>query len=244
VPKEIAMTFARNLSLASWVFLLVACSSSCSSSASPAPSNANVPVPDAGATPEPDASTKDAAVPDSADAGPLRSPGPSFTVPPEALAIENPGAPGGQSTSYTAAVDPATLDGGQPSMLLASTDGATATTFAATTATHAIDEAVRGRRYRMRARIKTENATAGWLWWRIDGPGFYEIDNMGNPVDRRVKGTKDWQQVSLVMDVAETATGFAFGSGLTGQGKVWVSSITFDQVGTDVPTTPHFGNEL
>jgi hypothetical protein len=175
----------------------------------------------------------------------VRPPGPSFTAPPEALAIENPGAPSGQSASYTAAVDPTTLDGGKPAMLLASTAGATSTTFAATTGTREIDETVRGRRYRMRARIKTESATAGWLWWRIDrAAGFFDLDNMGSPVDRRIKGTNDWQDVSLVMDVAETATRFAFGSGLTGQGKVWVSSITFEEVGTDVPTTPHFGNEL
>ncbi len=199
---------------------------------------------------DPDAGYSTAAAPDAsptaeeaADASPPRAPGPSFTVPPEALAIESDAAPGGQSSAYESKADSTALESGKPSTLLASTDGATSKTFAATTGTHAIDDATRGRRYRMRAKFKTDQATAGWLWWRIDGPGFWDIDNMGYPVDRRITGTSDWQEVSLVMDVSKLATGFAFGSGLTGKGKVWVGAITFEDVGPDVPTTPHFGSE-
>jgi hypothetical protein len=67
---------------------------------------------------------------------------------------------------------------------------------------------------------------------------------MGNPVDRQIPGTTDWQQIDLVLDVPTGATRFAFGSGLKGLGKVWVSAIRLEEVGQDVPTTPHFENGL
>lgn len=215
------------------VVLAVACSSTSSESNSTGNSDSGA-MPHDATTAERDAGVADGAVPSAK--------GPTFVVQAESLSVENPAAPAGQSSSYTVKTDSTVLEGGAPSMLLSSTDGATETSFAATTGTLAIDGKVTGRRYRMRAKIKTEDATSAWLWWRIDGNGFFELDNMGRPVDRRIKGTSDWQQVSLVMDVPNAATGFAFGSGLTGLGKVWVGAITFDEVGSDVPTTPHFGN--
>lgn len=233
------MMFARTVSLAGCLFFGVACTSA----VSPAPSSVDTPAADPVTPVTPAAPIDDPPAPPVADPA-AQTPGVSFIVAPETLAIDVPGAPGGQSTSYTSSVDATTLEGGKPSMLLASTPGATSSDWAATTATHAVDDRITGRRYRMRAKIKTEGAAGGWFWWRIDGVSFYQLDNMAKPTDRRIKGTTSWTDVSLVMDVPTGATGFAFGSGLIGQGKVWVGGITFEEVGKDVPTTPHFGNEI
>jgi hypothetical protein len=236
------MKNSRYASFALVAFSLAACGSSVSSTPSSSePPAATEPAPrdDAGATPPREAG----AVP-GADAAAQRTKGPSFDVSPDKLAIVDPAAPASQSTNYTAALDPSTPESGSPSMLLASSEGATLKEFAATTASLPIPDASVGGRYRLRAKIKTENATRGWLWFRIDGPGFFVLDNMGNPVDRQIPGTTDWQQIDLVLDVPTGATRFAFGSGLKGLGKVWVSAIRLEEVGQDVPTTPHFENGL
>ncbi len=175
------------------------------------------------------------------DSGQVPATGASFTIQPDSLAIDFVGGPSGQSSSYAAHPDAEAPESGKPSMLLASTVGATPKTFAATTGNHQIDGGVVGRRYRMRGKIKTENATKAWLWFRIDGPGFFVLDNMAYPVDRRIGGTTDWQEIALILDVPAKATNFAFGSGLMGEGKVWVGALTFEEVGPEVATTPHFG---
>lgn len=237
------MKFTGHVSLLACVLFL----GGCSATAETQPNDGRNPPESQRSEPGADAAlSADAAAPSAPDASTSLTPGPSFTVQAEELRIDAPGAPSGQSPSYVADTDPTTLESGKAAMLLASTAGTTAKAFGATTATHAVDATVAGRRYRMRAKIKTEDAASAWLWWRIDvsgTPGFVLIDNMGNPEDRRIRGTKDWQEVWLVMDVPMSTKRFAFGSGLTGPGKAWVGQITFDEVGLDVPTTPHFKYE-
>lgn len=91
----------------------------------------------------------------------------------------------------------------------------------------------RGKRMRMTAQMKTEAATSGggWLWLRFnDG-----ATGMCNMDERLVKGTNDFAPVSCVLDVPTDTEWFAFGFGLSGSGKVWLSTVTFEAVGTDVP---------
>jgi len=54
------------------------------------------------------------------------------------------------------------------------------------------------------------------------GPAPAERTGPIYPDDRAVHGTGAWQEVSLVLDVLEGSTDFAFGSGLAGTGKVWI----------------------
>ena len=222
------MSYARHASLGALLCMLFGCTTTSSS-----PSGA-APVPDSGSPPvaEPERSGGER------DAGEPHAPGPSFTVPAEELVVQHAAAPGGQSRSYDADVDETTLEGGEPTMRLASKEGATFTSFAATTAVHEVDETFAGRRYRMRAKIKTEDATSGWLWLRMDAETSMRIDNMMHPVNRSIAGTTDWKEVALVMDVPVGTWRFAFGSGLRGEGKVWVGAITFEEVGAEVATTP------
>ncbi|PTR44755.1 RNA polymerase sigma factor (sigma-70 family) [Rhodococcus sp. OK611] len=77
----------------------------------------------------------------------------------------------------------------------------------------------------------------GWaaLWLRIDGPaGVEAFDNMQ---DRAVRGSTGWMSVEIVLDVVPQARGIAFGVLLSGAGAVDISGLTFEKVGTDVPTT-------
>jgi hypothetical protein len=55
--------------------------------------------------------------------------------------------------------------------------------------------------------------------------------------DRPIKGTTEWQRYEVVLDVPEGATGIFFGILLDGRGEVWLNSVNFEVVGTDVPVT-------
>lgn len=74
-----------------------------------------------------------------------------------------------------------------------------------------------GKRVRFSAFVKTQGAQdwAG-LWMRIDkGNQQVAFDNM---MDRPIKGTTDWKQYDVVLDVSPEATGIFFGMLLTGTG--------------------------
>jgi hypothetical protein len=59
--------------------------------------------------------------------------------------------------------------------------------------------------------------------------------------DRPIKGTTDWQNYAVVLDVPEGATGIFFGVLVNGSGSVWMSNLKIEPVGTDVPTTSKMG---
>lgn len=86
----------------------------------------------------------------------------------------------------------------------------------------------RGKRLRLIGYLKAENITTGWagLWMRVDGPdGVLGFDNMQK---RGVTGTKDWARYEIVLDVPEEATNINFGALLTGDGTVWVDTLSFE----------------
>jgi len=93
-----------------------------------------------------------------------------------------------------------------------------------------------GKRVRFTAWVKSENVNS-WagLWMRIDsGAQAREFDNMQN---RAIKGTTDWRNYSVVLDVPKDATAILFGILLDKSGEVWLSGVKFETVGTDVPVT-------
>jgi hypothetical protein len=100
----------------------------------------------------------------------------------------------------------------------------------------------RGKRVRMRADLKVEGASVGaWLWFRIDAVNQMPLKNcnMINPIDRRVKGTSDFQTYSCVLDVPDNTETFAHGFGLSGPGKAWIANVVFEAVGPEIPESPH-----
>lgn len=93
-----------------------------------------------------------------------------------------------------------------------------------------------GRRVRYSAVMRTREVTdwAG-LWLRVDGPsGAVVLDNMQ---DRALRGTTDWTEAAIVLDVAERATQLLFGALLSGAGAVDLARLRFEEASADTPST-------
>jgi hypothetical protein len=96
-----------------------------------------------------------------------------------------------------------------------------------------------GQRLRLSGWVKTEDANdgGGHLWLRIDGRqvgASLQFDNMDN---RAVKGTSDWQECAIVLDVPSEASALAYGFFLKGGGKMWVNGTKIEPVGPEVSST-------
>ena len=92
----------------------------------------------------------------------------------------------------------------------------------------------RGKRVRFSAQVRTRAVTS-WagLWMRVDRPGGDMV--LYNSSDRPIRGTADWQQKSVVLDVAPDASVIAFGVINEGTGQVWIDDLKLEVVGNDVP---------
>jgi len=93
-----------------------------------------------------------------------------------------------------------------------------------------------GKRVRFSAFAKSEGVEdwAG-LWMRIDkGSQSVAFDNMQ---DRAIRGTTGWKAYEVILDVPQDATGIFFGVLLSKTGAVWLNSVKFEVVGSNVPTT-------
>jgi hypothetical protein len=92
-----------------------------------------------------------------------------------------------------------------------------------------------GQRVRFRARLRTQDLSNwGGLWMRVDGSdgkhlAFY------NSQDKPIKGTTDWQERSVVLDVPPNAGMIVFGLIGGGTGQIWMEPLEFDTVGREVP---------
>src|SRR5262249_36119019 len=98
----------------------------------------------------------------------------------------------------------------------------------------------RGQRLRMTAYVKSKDVeNSAGLWMVIegyDGKGNYSVSKhlKGTPI----KGTNDWKQCEVVLDVPKEGTALiSFGALLSGKGQVWVDDFKFEAVGNDVKTT-------
>lgn len=95
----------------------------------------------------------------------------------------------------------------------------------------------RGKRVRLSGFLKTENVgTYAGMWMRVDAPDLkmLDFDNMG---DRPVKGTTDWKQYEVVLDVGLDAQQIAFGVNLGESGQVWADDLKLEIVGQDTAKT-------
>jgi hypothetical protein len=93
-----------------------------------------------------------------------------------------------------------------------------------------------GRRVSFSAMVKATEVT-GWagLWLRVDGPnGVLVIDNME---DRALRGTTDWVQAAIVLDVSDQARVILFGALLSGAGAIDLTRLRFEEASDTVPTT-------
>lgn len=100
-----------------------------------------------------------------------------------------------------------------------------------------------GKRLRFSADIKSDGVIdAAGIWMRVDsGPGnTIALDNMEkNPV----KGTTDWKNYGVVLDVSPKGTQICLGILEHNSGKIWVSNLKLEEVGKDVPVTDIMNKE-
>jgi hypothetical protein len=91
-----------------------------------------------------------------------------------------------------------------------------------------------GQRIRFRAFVKTQDVS-GWagLWMRVDNRAGRSVA-FYNSVDKPIKGSTDWQERSVVLDVPQDAGMIVFGVIASGKGQVWIDRLGFEQVGQDV----------
>jgi erythromycin esterase len=104
-------------------------------------------------------------------------------------------------------------------------------------------DAYRGHRVRYSGWIRTSGVggEGAGLWFRGDGVKIGPFDNM---TGRRLTGTKDWQHVSIVVDVPQGTTGVAYGVLLVGPGVIWVDDLRLEVVAETVPVTAPLSERL
>jgi hypothetical protein len=98
-------------------------------------------------------------------------------------------------------------------------------------------DAYRGKRVRFAARLRADQIS-GWsgLMMRIVSADqrVLGFDDMST---RPVRGTADWRETSVILDVAQEAAAISFGLRLAdGSGKVWIDALRFEEVGPDDPS--------
>ncbi len=95
-----------------------------------------------------------------------------------------------------------------------------------------------GKRLKMSMWVKNKNL-AEWAapWMRVDGAKKGDMLSFDNMCKRPLKGSTDWTQYDIVLEVPKEATNIAFGVLMQGQGKLWIDDITFEIVDKKVETT-------
>jgi hypothetical protein len=145
---------------------------------------------------------------------------------------------GRKAELYVAGVDSNETWGGMPSAYVQSLTPTVEGGFGGMMQTTSAENYV-GKRVKLSGWIKTENANegGGHLWLRIDGQERGQTLGFDNMDNRPVKGTTEWQEASIVLDVPSGARALAYGFFVSGGGKMWVNAQQIDVVGPDVATT-------
>lgn len=144
---------------------------------------------------------------------------------------------GAKADNYVVGVDSNETWGGMPSAYVQSLTPNVEGGFGGMMQTTSAENYL-GKRVRLSGWIKTENAEqGGQLWLRVDGQERNQVLQFDNMDNRSVKGTKDWQEASVVLDVPAGARALAYGFFVKGGGKMWVSGQQIQEVGTNVPST-------
>lgn len=144
---------------------------------------------------------------------------------------------GSKPADYDASTDPQAAYMGRPSVHIKSLKPATGG-FGTMMQCFKGEEYL-GKRIRFNAYVKSVgiDGSESWagLWVRVDkGTKSVAFDNMQN---RSVKGTSDWRNYEVVLDVPADATGVCFGILLSESGSVWINGAKFEVVNPNTPVT-------
>ena len=148
----------------------------------------------------------------------------------------------GNPREYDSAVDPNTLYNGKPSTYIKSKEPVKATALGSIVQEVKVTPYI-GKRIRLSANLKSEGVREwGGLWMRVDDAnrpqrGFPSSVGFDDMHDRSVKGTTEWQNYSIVLDVPAGATGIYVGLALIGPGTLWMNGNKVEVVGPEVPVT-------
>lgn len=145
---------------------------------------------------------------------------------------------GANPDQYEILVDRQVAHGGMASQLLAAMGAPDSDAWVASA--QIVDAAAyRGKRVRLSGYVRTEEADAAGLWFRIDAEleGKMAMVGFDNMSDRFVRGTTKWRRYDLVLDVPDAGEALVFGALLLGQGKLWIDDLALDIVTAEVPLT-------
>jgi hypothetical protein len=153
---------------------------------------------------------------------------------------------GSKPQQYDCNVDLANPYNGLPSVYIRSKEGITTTGFGSMMQDFSATQYI-GKRIRLSGYLKSDSvASWGGLWMRVDDahqmkngyPASVAFDNMHDGLkDVSIKGTTNWQNYAVVLDVPEGATGIYIGFLLDGPGTLWLSNVKVEVVGPEVPVT-------
>lgn len=154
---------------------------------------------------------------------------------------------GSQPQDYIISIDSNIKYSGEQSLTIESVPGiAKAKPFVAL-GQKTIADNYKNQRIRMTAMIKTQNVEdAGNAWFRVESRSddtrkTVAMDNMHN---RPIIGSTDWTKYSLVLDIPYDATYIYYGAILSGNGKLWIDGISFEEVDFNTPSTATYASPL
>jgi hypothetical protein len=143
-------------------------------------------------------------------------------------------------SSYFVSLDTTVAKGGRASLTVRAIPGAAASADGYNGARQFVDAApYRGKRVRVRAHLRGNNAGQADLYMRVEGFAgdtavrwFY--DDMAN---RPFTGTFDWKEAQSVLDVPPEALRVTFGALLVGGGQMWADEFVIDIVDASFEST-------
>lgn len=97
-----------------------------------------------------------------------------------------------------------------------------------------------GQRLRLTGFVRTELADNGvTMWMRVDGEPATALryDNTAIHGGGPIRGSTDWNLLTIVMDVPEGGSDINLGFTLAGNGQIWVDDLLLETVGDEIDTT-------
>lgn len=96
----------------------------------------------------------------------------------------------------------------------------------------------RGKRVRLSAYLRTQkvDGRAG-LFLRVEGTDRFRPLSWDNMQNRPIRGSAEWAQYSIVLDVPPESVRIIFGFSLVGEGRLWADDFKFEVVDSTVATT-------
>jgi len=145
---------------------------------------------------------------------------------------------GSNPKAFEVGVDPTQAFGGVSSAYVKSVDDSAGKEFGGMMQSTSADQ-YKNQRVRMTGWIKTKDANddGAHLWLRVDSPTPGKLLAFDNMNKRQPKGTTDWQEYSIILDVPDEAVSLNYGFFLGGMGQMWVNGVNIERVGPEVPTT-------